>query len=1022
MSLTSYALDNSRVTAIAVGVVLFAGIGAYQEMPKKMDPGFIMRTAQIVTYFEGASPERVEQLVSDPIEAAVQSIAEIDYIKSESRTGVSLVTVAIREEFKTMRPLWDEMRREVNAIKDQLPSEVVGPVYNDDMGDTYPIIFTMTADGFTKNETGEISDRIRDQILLLPGVAKVEVLGEQEERVFVEYDNARLAKLGLSPTQLQQVLSARNIIKPGGEIDLGPETIPLEPSGNFDSVDELRSTLIPLPSGGVVSLDTITDIERDYVDPPVGLVEYGGREGIAFAVAMSDGYNLLDLGSEISAFFARVESLYPHGLDFDMTYFQPRDVDTKVNEFTSSVYQAVGIVLLVMLASLGFRTGLIVSSLIPAAMIVAIAVMGLIGESVNQMSLAALIIALGLLVDNAIVVSELIIVRMQDGQKAREAAIDSCSELQGPLLISSLTTAAAFLPIYLAESNVGEYTGVLFTVVTVTLLASWVLSLTMIPLLCVLFLKVARRDESADEFGSITYQLYRGLLRVVLRNRLVSLAIVVAMFLGSLPLWSRVPQIFFPPQDRAFFMAELSYPVGTRIETTRAMAQRVDAFMRDELQVEEGGDEEGVLAWTAFVGETPPSFTLGYTPSPSLGGFCEFMVHTTSLAAVDPMMEKLQRFILDEFPDVQTYIRPLNSGPPVDMPIEVRISGADIDEVFQIVDQVKAKLGTMAGVVEIRDDWGARVKKLDVDIDSARAQRAGLSNEDVAIALQTFLSGLETTRYREVDDSIPVLLRSTGTARRDLDRIRNLTVFGSSQVQGVPLSQVADVGLTYEASTILRRDRYRTVTVEAAVTPGVTAIGIFNDLRPWLEEEAEDWKFGYRWEYGGDYESSVDANKSISDKMSVAGLAILFLLVLQFNSFRKPVIVLSAIVLGLIGVVLGLVIMKSSFGFMTLLGIVSLAGIVVNNAIVLLDRVQLLLDGGTPPAEAVVLAAQQRLRPILLTTATTVASLIPLYVSGGRMWQPMAVAIMFGLVFSTFLTLLVVPLMYAMFYRVPKPS
>ncbi len=1018
MSLTASAIRRKRVTGVLIAVLLTSGVSAYVAMPKQMDPGFIIRAAQIVTHFPGASPDRVEQLVTDPIEQAVQAIPELDFISSTSRTGVSIVSVNIREEFTDMRPIWDDLRRKVDAMKGTLPSGVRGPDINDELGDIYPMMFSMTSDGFSDRELSEMSETIRDQLLRIKGVAKVEILGDQEERVFVEYSNARLAGLGLSPKKLEDILKSRNIIMPGGQIDLGPETLPLEPSGNFGSVEELARTLVTLPSGGVVNLGGITDVRRAYVDPPRGVVTAEGRTALTFAISMSDGDNLVALGAEIQQFFDELPAYYPHGIDFALTYFQPKDVEAKVDEFAGSVIQAVAIVLVVMLLTLGFRTGLIVSTLIPSAMLITVWVLSLIGESINQMTLASLIIALGLLVDNAIVVSELIMVRMGQGEPPFDAAVASCKELQTPLLVSSLTTGAAFLPIYLAESSVGEYTGVLFTVVTITLLISWCLALTLTPLLCTSFLRTSVGDAQED-FGGRAYALYRGVLGWVLRQRVLALGIVVLAFVGSLPLWGMVPQIFFPPQDSPMFMAELSLPPGTNIEATQSMAKKVDHFLESELRANK--DREGVVSWTTFIGETPPPFTLGYSPSPSLGGYSEMMIHTSSVDVVRQMMDRLHRFALAEFPDVQTRIRMLSSGPPVDTPIEVRLSGPETGQVFALTDLVREKLASIPGVRNIRDNWGQRVKKLEVKVDDSRTRRASLSHEDVARALQTFLSGLETTRYREEDESIPVVIRSVGQARRSLDRVRNLAVFAPSQVsRSVPLSQVADLHLSWEASSVLRRDRYRTVTVEAGVTEGITALSVFQQLAPWLKEQAKGWELGYRWEFGGEYESSVKANESIAAKLPIAGLVIILLLVWQFNSFRKPVIVLSAIVLGLIGVVIGLVVMRSSFGFMTLLGVVSLAGIVINNAIVLLDRIQIEVDEGRPPREAVMVAAQQRVRPILLTTATTVASLIPLYISGGEMWKPMAVAIMFGLVFSTFLTLLVVPLLYSVLYRVAR--
>ncbi|MEM9067045.1 MAG: efflux RND transporter permease subunit [Myxococcota bacterium] len=1026
MSITSAAIERNRVTGVLVSVLVVAGLAAYVAMPQQMDPGFIIRTAQIVTVFPGASPDRVEQLVTDPIEQAVQAMPELDFVNSTSRTGVSLIAVNIREEFKDVRPIFDDLRRKVDAVRGELPDGIIGPNVNDELGDIYPMLFSMTADGFSDREMREIAETIRDEMLHIEGVGKVEILGDQEERIFVEFSNASLTRLGLSPLLLQQILASRNIIMPGGEIDLGPERIALEPSGNFGSVEELERTLITLPTGGVAYLGDITNISRGYIDPPQGLVTMEGRPALTLAVNMADDNNLVELGAQVKAFFDELPARYPHGIDFETSYYQPVEVEEKVDDFIESVVQAVVIVLVVMLLFLGLRTGLVVSTLIPTAMVITIWVLSLIGETINQMTLAALIIALGLLVDNAIVVSESILVRMGNGESALDAAVKSCAELRVPLLISSLTTSAAFLPIYLAESAVGEYTGALFTVVTITLIASWCLAITMTPLLCTLFLRVQKRDEDAEPFGGALYGFYRSMLRFVLTRRLLSLGLVIAAFVGSLQLWALVPAIFFPAQERAFFMAEFKLPPGVSIETTKEMSTEIDRFlqqMRAESEAEEGEEPSGVLTWTTFLGETPVPFTLGYSPEPSLSGYCELMIRTHSHDDVAEIMERLDRWAIETFPDVQTYIRELATGPPVDKPIQIRISGPDTDRIFQIVDDVQNRLGEIQGTRNIDHDWGGRQKKIVVRIDEERARRVGVTNQEVATALQTFLSGLETTRYREEDESIPVIVRSVTADRYDLDRVRNLAVFSQQRGNSVPLSQVANIELVWEPNQVLRRDRYRTVTVEAKVDASTTAIGVIQEITPWLEEQSQEWGIGYRYEFGGEIESSVEANESIGAKMPIAGLVILLLLVWQFNSLRKPIVVISTIVLALIGVVIGLVVMKSSFGFMTLLGVVSLAGIVINNAIVLLDRIQIEIDeNGLEPKDAVVEAAQQRVRPILLTTATTVASLIPLYMSGGAMWEPMAVAIMYGLVFSTVLTLLVVPLTYSMLFRVPKPD
>ena len=1020
MNLTKFALERRTVTGTLIAVLIFAGIGAYFDAPRQMDPGFIIRTAMITTYFPGASPERVEQLITDPIEKVVQEIPELDWVNSESRTGVSVIYVNVREEFKDMRPIWDDLRRKVDSVEPNLPEDITGPIVNDEFGDVYPIMFSMTGDGFSYMELKDIADDLRDELLRIKSVAKVDIIGAQEERLFVEYDNALLSRIGMTPDFLKDALQQRNIIQPGGEIDVANETIALEPSGNFSSVEELRRNVIRLPrSEELVYLEDIVDIYRGYVDPPEGLVRIEGKPGLTLAVSMAEGGNLIALGNELQGFFQYIQEQYPHGVEFYQTYFQPAQVDQKVSDFVASVVQAVAIVLIVMLLSLGLRTGLVVATLVPVTMIIAMWAMSVFDIQIDQMSLAALIIALGLLVDNAIVVSESIMVRMGAGEDGVSAALAATAELKVPLLIASLTTSAAFLPIRLAESAVGEYTGVLFSVVTITLLISWVLALTMIPLLCVRFLKPKPVEEP---FDSAFYRLYRGTILAILRRPVLSITLAIVGFVAGMQLYTLVPQVFFPTQANNFFVAEFTFPPGTSIRTTESMVKDMGSFIERELTETE--DREGVTHWASFISTTPPRFNLGYNPNAPRPRFSETMVNTTNAEIVPSIMKRLEHYVTEHYPDVRPHVRPLGNGPPVAKPIEVRISGKDVERTFEIADTVKQWLNERNDTRNVGDNWGPRVKKMVIDVSEDRARRAGITNEDVATSLQTFLSGYETTQYREDDKTIPIVLRSVAEGRRNIDRLATLSVF-SQDGSSVPLTQVAAAHLQWESSEILRRDLYATITVDSDVVAGVTAFDVIAELEPWLEEQKEQWGIGYRYEFGGEVEGSGKANASIADKLPIAGMVILMLLVWQFNSLRKPVIVLATILFALVGVAIGLVTVHFAglpggyFGFMTLLGIVSLAGIVINNGIVLIDRIDIEMnENGLSPPHAVIQAAQQRFRPIILTTATTIASLVPLYAGGEAMWQPLAIAIMFGLAFSTMLTLGFVPLMYSLFYRV----
>ncbi|AZZ90671.1 efflux RND transporter permease subunit [Hahella sp. KA22] len=1015
MNITRLAIENNRLTIVLLLVIAVAGTLTFLGMPRAYDPGFVMRAAQVVTYFPGASPERVEELVSSQIEEAVKEIPELDFVKSESRTGVSIVTVNIKESYKDMRPIWDNLRRKVESTSTDLPDGVVGPYVNDEFGDVFGIVMTITAEGFNYAELKKISDDVKTELLRFPDVAKVEIWGEQEERIFVEYNNSRLSELGLSPSQLSQALETRNIIISGGSFNLGRERISLEPSGNFESVEDIEQTIINIPgSNRLMYLKDIATVVRGYVDPPESLLHSSGEFALAVAVAMREGGNNIELGEQVSAMMNELLQQYPYGIEFDLVSFSPAEVDQKVSDFVSNLLQAIAVVSIVMLFTLGLRTGLVVSTLIPLSMLLAFLVMSYLDIGLDQISLAALIIALGMLVDNGIVMAENIMVLMEKGKSATDAAIDSAMELRIPLLTASLTTIAAFLPIYLAESNVGEFTSSLFKVVAITLLASWVISLTVVPMLCVYFLKVTQQEES---YGSMFYRTYRSVLTTLLKNRAVTLVVTLLVFVVAMKGFGYVPKIFFPPSDRNYFQVELKLPEGTAIEETRRVVNDMEGFIESDLKVTESR-KEGVTKWASYIGNAGPRIILSYNPKPNNSSYAMMIVTASDAKLVPDLIERIGRYALDNHPDLEATIKPMANGPSVANPVEVRLSGSDADVLFRRVDALKAKMREIGGLTNITDDWGQRIKKLVIHIDQPRALRAGVTSQDIAVSLQAGISGLELTEYREGEDIIPVMVRAEGSNRNNISGVRSLSVYVQSTGKSVPLSQVADIEVVWDTAKIFRRNGLKTVAVGAQLEGDITAAEKFAELTPWLKEQQKEWGTSTRYELGGESESSGKANQSIVDKLPIAGFVILILMVGQFNSIRKAIIILSTIPLGLIGVSAGLLALNSAMGFMTFLGVVSLAGIVINNAIVLLERINLELAEGVEHAQAIINAAQQRTRPILLTTATTVLGLLPLYLGGGEMWEPLAIAIMAGLLFSTILTLCVVPVLYATFYRV----
>ncbi len=1015
MDITRYAIEKNRVTLVLVLALAFGGLSSYFSMPKAEDPGFLIRIAVVITQFPGASPERVEQLVTDKLEKAIQEMPELESLESTSKSGISIITVNVQERYTDLQPIWDRLRRKVERTTPELPDGIRGPSIDDEFGDVFGTVVALSAPDFTDAERKDIADQVRDEILLLPDAAKVEIYGAQEEQIFVEYNNSRLAEIGLSAGMLQQILSSRNIINPGGTVRDAFETLVIEPSGNFESVDDVATTLIPLPNGDLVQLREIADIRRSYQDPAEVRTHIDGERGLVLAVSLREGGNILTLGPQVHETVERLRADLPVGVDLDVVLDQATIVDKKVSDFASNLIQAVTIVMAVMLLSLGLRTGLVVASLIPTAILLAMLAMPFFGVGIDQMSLAALIIALGLLVDNAIVMSESILVQMQEGTPALEAAVSSSRELRMSLLVSSLTTAAAFLPIYLAESAVGEYTASLFKVVTITLLASWGLALTLIPLLCVAFLRV---KESAGEgvFDGPFYANYRRVLLNAVRRPLVALAVIGIAFFASLQLFGLVPVIFFPDNDRATFTASFNMPTGTPLATTEEVVWQAERFISEELMVQEGSDAPGVTDMTSFIGDSAPMFVLGFSSPQASPESAVLVANTNDWIGQRELMEKLRRFCA-EIPGLEATVEPIGTGPGGGTPIEVRVSGRDSDQVRAAAEEVKAQLRQVPGTLNVRDDWGAQSKKIVVQVDEARAQRAGVTHQDVATSLQTMFSGLETTTYREGEDQIPVMLRSRQVI--DQGRFGSVNVFSQSTGTSVPADQVTDIEMAWQPSKILRRNRLRTITVLSDLQPGVTANEVNGALTPWLEETAPTWGTGTSWSFGGENEDSEKANASIGAKLPIAGLLIVFLLVYQFNSLRKPTIILTTVPLAFIGVAIGLFVMRSYFGFMTMLGVISLAGIVINNAIVLLDRIEIeQQDFGRTVQAAIVEACQRRMRPILLTTLTTLGGMIPLYLGGGPMFEPMAVAIMFGLVVSTLLTLLVVPVLYTLLYRV----
>lgn len=1016
--MTKFALDKTKIIILALLIIIIGGISAYHKMPRAEDPGYIVRAAVVTTVFPGANPERVELLVTDKIEEAIQEMPEIDFIKSKSKTGLSVIYVNILEKYKNIRPIWDKLRRKVEKAQSQLPENARPSVVNDEYGDVFGSIVTLTGEGYSYRELKDIAKEVRDEFLRIKDVAKVDIKGDQQEVVFLEYSNVNLSKLGLSPYQLKKLLLERNILISGGAIKVGDERIVFEPSGNYESIDDIKKTVIQLEkTKDVVFLGDIVKVKRGYIDPPEKIVHSSGKRAIMLAISLKENGNIINLGKELKLKIQELKNIYPIGVEFDIVSFQPDYVKKLTDGFVINLIQSIVVVVILMLAILGVCVGTLVASLIPISILMAFLIMNQLDIGIDKISLAALIIALGMLVDNAIVMSESIMVKIEEGLRKRDAILKSAQELKKPLLIATLATSAAFLPIYLAESSAGEYCASLFKVVFITLISSWVLSLTMIPMFCNMFLEESKTRLEQDFFTSKVYSTYRDWLIILLKNpkkTLISVALIFLITFGIFKVF--IPKKFFPYSDRKTFQIELKAPFGTAIESTEEIVNEIEKFFEKNLMATK--KRKGIVNWSAFIGEGFPRYVLSAYPKAPDPSYAAFIVNTNSFEKLDEFMCKTRDFCKASFPDVNVVVSRVPLGPPYEAPVEIRVSGKHKDKVFEYVEKIKEKLKSIKGSSQVVDDWGIKTKRINVNIDSSKAHRAGVTNRDIAVSLQSAFSGFEISQYREGDKLVPIIYRTTENYRDDLGKIETLYVHSELTGACVPLKQVADISVQWEYPEIKRRDSYQTITVQSELKGKTTAKSLVEKITPWLKKESEKWPNGYFWEIGGSAEKSSSSNKSINEKLPIAGLVILILMMINFNSFQKVTIVFLNSPLALIGSFIGLWLTRSYFGFITFLGVISLFGIVANNAVVLLDRIDI-EEANHPdePERALVVASQKRLRPIVLTATTTIGGLSPLWFSNDPMFSPMAITIIFGLLAAVFFTLLIVPVFYSIFYK-----
>ncbi|MCB9760928.1 MAG: efflux RND transporter permease subunit [Alphaproteobacteria bacterium] len=1014
MTLTRWAVTRTRVTWMALILIVVAGVLSYNALPKAEDPGYTIRVASVVTVLPGASPRRMEQLVTAPIEEAIQEIPEVVEISSTSSTGLSRIRVEIDESIFDLDPVFTDIRDAVADAQADLPAEAFDPIVTTNVGNYYGVQFALTSEGFPHVEHVQAAEAVKQRLLLVDDASEVDLFGDQERQIVLEFDHARLSRSGLSPEALAGLVQTANIMSPGGQIDVGEEQLSLEPSGAFRDLNDIRELTVPLPSGGLSRLGDLVDVRDTLEDPAAPWAYFNGQRAVIIGASQREGGNSQRFGEQTRAQVRQIQAELPLGLELHELAFEPDAVQDRIDGFVNSLLQSIGIVFLVILAFLGLRTGAIVASMVPTVMCATFMLMSAFDVGIDQMSLAALLLALGMLVDNAIVMSETTTVRVQQGQPILEAVVDAAQELWVPLLISSLTTCAAFLPIYLAEGGASEFVEPIFMVVTFALMASWAIALTILPALCVPFLKVDV-EASQDVYDTPLYDRYRSVLRAALRRRFVTIALAVALLVGAGALFGFVDDEFFAPSDNPMFTAGITLPDSVSEERAAQAVAALHEHIERDLMVTEDRPE-GVVSWGTMQGDALPRFVLSYFGPSKATGSIALLVRASSREAVDWLTEDIVRWVEGNLIGARAEAGPLQLGPDSGPPVAIKVAAADEVRLMAAVEALKGKLREIPGARNVRDDWGSPVKKLDVAADPIRLRLAGLTNQHVATSLLTALSGVEISELREGDDRTPIVLRSAGTRDLDLSGLRNLTVFGSSS--STSLQQVADVDMVLDYGRIRRLDRTRTVEIACDVAPGVLARDVQGALLDWADTQDLDAKVTE----GGKQAASEDANQSLLSVAPLAALIIAMLLILQFNSFRRMVINLSVLPFAVVGVVPALLLLDAPFGFVALLAMISLFGILLNNGIVLIDRIDTEIAEGRAPPDALVEASVARVRPILLTTITTTAGLIPLYLGGGSTFEGMAVTLIGGLTGGTVLTLVLVPVAYSIAFNVERPS
>jgi multidrug efflux pump len=1017
-NLSEWALRNRQMVLYLM--ILLAAVGAlsYTKLGQSEDPPFTFKAMVIRTLWPGASAEEVARQVTDRVEKKLMETGDYERIVSFSRPGESQVTFMARDSLVSAKlpELWYQIRKKIGDVRQTLPAGVQGPFFNDEFGTTFGNIYALTGEGFDYAVLKDYADRIQIQLQRVKDVGKVELVGLQDEKIWIELSNVKLATLGLPLQAVQQALEAQNAVVAASFFETPSERVQLRVTGRFQTVGEIRD--FPIRVGDrTFRISDLADVRRGFNDPPAPRMRFMGQDAIGLAVAMKDGGDILVLGKALEGEFARLQNNLPAGMELRKVSDQPAAVKTGVGEFVQVLAEALGIVLLVSFFSLGVRTGMVVALAIPVVLAMTFACMYYLGIGLHKISLGALVLALGLLVDDAIIAVEMMAIKMEQGYDRLKAASFAWTSTAFPMLTGTLITAAGFLPIATAQSSTGEYTRSIFQVVTIALIASWVAAVVFVPYLGDRLLPDLARlhasrhgagSEAPDPYGTPFYKRVRALVGWCVRRRKTVIVLTISLFVLSIAMFRFVPQQFFPASGRLELMVDLKLAEGASLSNTTEQVKRLEAMIKDHA---------GIENYVAYVGTGSPRFYLPLDQQLPAPSFAQFVVLAKTIEDREALRTWLIQTLNEQFPMLRPRVTRLENGPPVGYPVQFRVTGEHIDEVRALARKVAAKVRENPHVVNVHLDWEEPSKVVYLNVDQDRARALGVTTADLSRFLQSQLTGSSVSQYREDDELIEILLRGTEQERHELGGLASLAI-PTENGSSVALSQVATLEYGFEEGIIWHRNRLPNVNIRADIYGKEQPATLVKQILPTLDEVRAQLPDGYLLEVGGTVEDSTRGQNSVNAGVPLFIVVVLTLLMIQLRSFSRTFMVFLTAPLGLIGVTLFLLIFRQPFGFVAMLGTIALSGMIMRNSVILVDQIEQDIAAGLDRWQAIIEATVRRFRPIVLTALAAVLAMIPL--SRSVFFGPMAVAIMGGLIVATALTLLFLPALYAAWFRVKK--